>query len=63
MKLQKAARDGTDEDPRMVGANRGSIALFKERLYRFRPRVQNQEVGVEHGPKPDRVVEMMPQAA
>jgi hypothetical protein len=59
MKFQNPARDRADEDRGVVRTDRGSITLYKERLYRVRPRVQNKEVGVEHGPKPDRVVERL----
>jgi hypothetical protein len=59
MKLEDAARGRTDEDDGVVRARRGSITLYKERLYRVRPRVERQEVGVEHGAKGERVVERL----
>jgi hypothetical protein len=57
MKFQDAARARIDEDASVVRPRRVSITLFKERLYRVRPRVEHEKVGVEHGTKGRGVVE------
>ena len=59
MKLEETARNRIHEDAGVVRSGRVSIALYKERLYRGRPRVEGEQVDVEHGAPGDGAVERL----